>query len=80
MYRDGDMHKVRRTTINLNLDLVAEAQRVLGEKTATGAIHKALRNEVRRAELAGIADWDLSDLSLEKIKEMRAPRTDADFG
>ncbi len=39
---------IRRTSINLDLDLVAEARDILGTKNTTDTVHTALRETVRR--------------------------------
>jgi Arc/MetJ family transcription regulator len=47
---------IRRTSINLDLDLVAEARDVLGTKTTTDTVHTALREAVRRERLRRVAE------------------------
>jgi Arc/MetJ family transcription regulator len=39
---------IKRTSINLDLDLVAQAREVLGAKNTTDTVHTALRETVRR--------------------------------
>jgi len=39
---------IRRTSINLDLELVDRAREVLGTKTTTDTVHTALRETVRR--------------------------------
>jgi Arc/MetJ family transcription regulator len=67
---------VRRTTINLDADLVAEAREILKTKNTTDTVHAALRDVVRRERLQRLTEWELEDLTLEGIKEMRRPRAE----
>jgi Arc/MetJ family transcription regulator len=46
---------IKRTSINLDLDLVAEAREVLGTKNTTDTVHTALRKAVRRERLKRVA-------------------------
>lgn len=64
----------RRTTINLDAELVAEARAVLKTKNTTDTIHGALREVVRRERLRRLAEWDFGGMTLEDLKEMRRPR------
>jgi Arc/MetJ family transcription regulator len=47
---------IKRTSINLDLDLVAEARKALGTKTATDTVHTALRDVVRHERLKRVAE------------------------
>ena len=47
---------IRRTSINLDLDLVAEARDVLGTKTTTDTVHAALREAVRQERLKRLTE------------------------
>jgi hypothetical protein len=70
-YHDG---VVKRTSLNLRLDLVDEARQVLGTKGTTDTIHRALEEVVRRErlrELAGERFDDLSDAALEELRRTR---------
>ena len=67
---------VRRTTINLDPELVADAREVLKTKTTTDTVHEALRDVVRRERLKRLGEWDLGGLTLEGIKEMRRSRVE----
>jgi len=51
---------IRRTSINLDLDLVEEARTVLGTKTTTDTVHAALRDAVRKERLERLSKrrWD----------------------
>ena len=64
---------VKRTSLNLDLDLVAQAREVLGTNGTTDTVHCALEEVVRREKLRRLAerkfeltpeeeerlDWDL---------------------
>lgn len=67
---------VRRTTINLDSDLVAEAREVLKTRNTTDTVHDALRDVVRRERLKRLGEWDLGGMTLEDLKEMRRSRTE----
>jgi Arc/MetJ family transcription regulator len=73
--RWGEMG-VRRTTINLDLELVMQAREVLKTKNTTDTVHSALREVVRRERLKRLTEWELEGLTLEGIKEMRRSRTE----
>jgi Arc/MetJ family transcription regulator len=66
---------VRRTSFNLDLELLAKAREELGTKNMTDTIHAALREVVRHARLQRLADRDFSYLTPERLDEMRRPRT-----
>ena len=67
---------VRRTTINLDAELVAQAREVLTTKNTTDTVHAALRDVVRRERLKRLGEWELEGLTLESIKEMRRSRVE----
>jgi Arc/MetJ family transcription regulator len=67
---------VRRTTINLDSELVADAREVLKTKNTTDTVHDALREVVRREDLRRLTEWELEGLTLEGIKEMRRSRVE----
>jgi Arc/MetJ family transcription regulator len=67
---------VRRTTINLDSELVADAREVLKTRNTTDTVHDALRDVVRRARLQRLTEWELEGLTLEGIKEMRRSRVE----
>jgi Arc/MetJ family transcription regulator len=55
------MHVVKRTSLNLDLDLVAEARTVLGSNGTTDTVHRALEEVIRQEKLKRLAEWDLSE-------------------
>jgi Arc/MetJ family transcription regulator len=66
---------VRRTTINLDSELVMQAREVLKTKNTTDTVHSALREVVRRERLRRLAqrEWDIT---IEDLKEMRRSRVE----
>jgi Arc/MetJ family transcription regulator len=66
---------VKRTSLNLQLDLVAEAREVLGTKGTTDTIHRALEDVVRRQRLKELAERTFEDLTPEALAELRRTRT-----
>jgi Arc/MetJ family transcription regulator len=66
---------VKRTSLNLQLDLVAEAREVLGTKGTTDTIHRALEDVVRRQRLKELAERTFEDLTPEALDELRRTRT-----
>lgn len=61
---------IKRTSLNLDLDLVAQARDVLDARTTTETIHRALAEVVRREALRRLADWT-PDLTLEDLEHLR---------
>ena len=66
---------MKRTSLNLDLDLVDEAKAILGISQTTDTIHRALEEVIRREKLRSLAAWDLGGLTLEDLWELRKPRT-----
>jgi Arc/MetJ family transcription regulator len=64
---------VRRTNINLDMDLVEEAAKELGTRRTTDTVHQALREVVARARRARLAERDFEDLTPEALDAMRRP-------
>ena len=69
------MARVKRTTINLDLDLLGEAADALGTSRMTETVHAAMREAVRRQKLESLAARRFPDLTLESIEENRRPRS-----
>lgn len=67
---------VKRTSLNLELGLVAEARQVLGTKGTTDTIHKALAEVVRRERLAALAHWRFDHLEGGWLDDLRRSRTE----
>jgi Arc/MetJ family transcription regulator len=69
------MHMVKRTSLNLDLDLVGQAREALGSKGTTDTIHRALEEVVRREKLRRLAAEPFEDLTLEALEQLRKPRS-----
>jgi Arc/MetJ family transcription regulator len=64
------LYMIKRTSINLDLELVAEARKALGTKTATDTVHTALRGVVRREQLKRVAELRFDHMPDEWWDEM----------
>jgi Arc/MetJ family transcription regulator len=64
---------VKRTNINLDMDLLREAARELGTQRTTDTVHQALREVIARARRARLAQRDFEDLTPEALEAMRRP-------
>ena len=69
---------IKRTSLNLDFDLVKQARDVLDTRTATETIHRALEEVVRREALKRLAEWDLGGMTLEDLERLRQPRFPAE--
>lgn len=65
---------IKRTSLNLDLDLVADARSVLDTQGTTDTIHKALAEIVRRRRLRELAERRFEDLDPEALAKLRSPR------
>ena len=63
----------KRTNINLDMDLVAQAAHELGTRRTTDTVHEALRAVVARARRARLAERAFEDLTPEALEAMRRP-------
>ncbi len=66
---------IKHTTVNIDEELLARAQRELGTKTITATIHSALEETVNRARRRRLLEYDFSELTPEMIAKMRETRT-----
>ncbi|HEX2160627.1 MAG TPA: type II toxin-antitoxin system VapB family antitoxin [Thermoleophilaceae bacterium] len=66
---------MKRTTINLDVDLAAEASDLLGTSRMTDTVHAAMRDVIRRRKLESLSRRRFPDLTLESIEEDRRPRS-----
>ena len=55
------MHMTKRTSLNLDLDLVAQARKELDSNGTTDTIHRALEEVVRQGKLRRLAEYDFSE-------------------
>ena len=61
---------IKRTSLNLDLDLVSRARDVLDTRTTTETIHRALDEVITREALRKLAEWR-PDYTLEELDELR---------
>lgn len=64
---------VKRTNINLDMDLVKRAAHELGTQRTTDTVHQALRDVIARAVRTRLAERDFEDLTPDAVEAMRAP-------
>jgi Arc/MetJ family transcription regulator len=64
---------IKRTNINLDLDLVEQAAHELGTRRTTDTVHEALRDVVARARRVRLARRDFADLTPDALEQMRRP-------
>jgi Arc/MetJ family transcription regulator len=69
------MTRMRRTTINLDQELLRATADALGTSRMTDTVHAAMAEVVRRRKLEALTRLEFPDLSLEKLEEQRRPRT-----
>jgi Arc/MetJ family transcription regulator len=72
---DSVRSMIKRTSLNLDLDLVGQAREVLGSNGTTDTVHRALEDVVRREKLRLLADETFEDLTPEALERLRATRT-----
>jgi len=63
--------RIKRTSLNLDLELVAQARDILNTRTTTETIHRALEEAIREQALRDLAQWDLGGVTLEDLERMR---------
>ena len=71
LHSDAYPLMIKRTSLNLDLDLVAQARVVLNTRTTTETIHRALDEVVRREALKRLTEWDLGGMTLEDLERIR---------
>jgi Arc/MetJ family transcription regulator len=54
---------VKRTSLNLDLDLLTRAREVLGTNGTTETVHRALEEVIREEQLRRLADWTFEHLT-----------------
>jgi Arc/MetJ family transcription regulator len=62
---------VKRTSLNLEFELVAQAREVLGTTGTTETIHRALEDVVRRERLRALTERTFEDLTPEALADLR---------
>ena len=63
---------IKRTSLNLDLDLVAEAREILQTRETTQTIHRALEEVVRQARLRRLSARRF-EMTNEELKRLRTP-------
>lgn len=61
-----DAYVIKRTSLNLDLELVGKAREVLGSNGTTETVHRALEDVVRREKLRRLAARDFSAYTAEE--------------
>jgi Arc/MetJ family transcription regulator len=64
---------IKRTNINLDMDLVEQAAHELGTKRTTDTVHEALRALVARSRRARLAERGFEDLTPDALDALRRP-------
>jgi Arc/MetJ family transcription regulator len=64
---------VKRTNINLDMDLVERAAHELGTSRTTDTVHEALRDVVARARRVRLAERNFEDLTPDSLDALRGP-------
>lgn len=64
----------RHTTINLDEHLIREASQVLGTERVTDTVHAALAEVVAARRREWLVEFDFSELSAERLEELRRGR------
>lgn len=64
----------RRTTMNIDHELVAQAQDILGTENATATVHQALDAVIRRFHIEQLLEIEFPDDFWAETKAMRRPR------
>jgi Arc/MetJ family transcription regulator len=67
---------IKRTSLNLDLDLIADARDILGTNGTTDTVHRALEDVVRRQHLRELAKMRFEDLTPEALVALRRTRTE----
>lgn len=77
----GQGHRIKRTTVELDVNELEDAKEVLGTRTARETINAALREVNRRAKLARaaafIARGELDAITPDELKDLRRSRYDS---
>jgi Arc/MetJ family transcription regulator len=62
---------IKRTSINLDLDLVSQARDILGTRNTTDTVHAALREAVRRERLKRLTELRFDHMPEGWLDELR---------
>lgn len=66
--------KTQRTSLNLPMELVREAQKLLGTATITSTVIRSMQEAIRLRLRLRLLERDFPDLTLEAVEEMRRAR------
>jgi hypothetical protein len=66
---------IKRTSLNIDLELVGQARAILGARGTTDTVRRALEEVVRRDKLRRLAEETFDDLTPEALAELRRTRT-----
>lgn len=72
------MARVRRTSLNLDFDLVEKARAELGTNGTTDTVHRALQEVVRRASIERLLEIRFDHLPENWLHELRRSEHDPD--
>lgn len=64
----------KRTTVNLDTEMLERAREILGAKTVTETVNKALEEVTRVAAIKRLAEWEFRWLTPERLREIRKGR------
>ncbi len=70
----------RHTTLNVDMELIMEAQQIVGTAQVTETIHRALRDVVDREKRRQLLSMDRGDLTPQRLEETRRNRSFDDAG
>jgi Arc/MetJ family transcription regulator len=73
----GHTPRIRRTSLNLDFELVEQARELLETSGTTETVHRALEEVIRREMLQRLADWR-PEMTLEELEQLRRPRFPAE--
>jgi hypothetical protein len=65
----------KRTSLIVEPALLEEAAHVLGTEGPTATVRESLARTVRQGQLDRLAAWEFPEDALERLWEMRKPRT-----
>lgn len=65
---------MKRTTVLLDTELLADAAAILGTERATDTVRASLEKTVRLHHLRNLAAWDLPESADEELAVQRSPR------
>ena len=68
--------RVKRTSLNLDFELVEQARAELGTNGTTDTVHRALEEVVRRAALKRLAQWRFDHMPDDWLDELRKSEHD----